>query len=44
VHELSHAITLLFKEYGFHDDELRSYLLQFLYMEFIGWVDGVFAS
>jgi len=41
VHELSHAITLLFKEYGFNDDELRSYLLQFLYIEFIGWVDGV---
>lgn len=31
VHEISHVITELFKWYGFSCDELRSYLMQYIY-------------
>lgn len=36
VHEYSHAITIIFDKLGFNDDELRSYLLQFICTESIG--------
>jgi hypothetical protein len=39
VHELSHAVTTYFLNYGFNDDELRSYLLQYLYLQFVKYID-----
>ena len=39
MHELSHAVTQLFEEYGFKCDELRSYTLQYLYHEFMPSLD-----
>lgn len=41
VHELSHAVTMYFNEYGFKCDELRSYTLQFLYQEIMPFLDGI---
>lgn len=41
VHELSHAVTMYFNEYGFNCDELRSYTLQFLYQEIMPFLDEI---
>lgn len=39
VHELSHAVTMLFNEYNFNCDELRSYTLQWLYQTIMPSLD-----
>lgn len=41
VHELSHAVTMLFNEYNFNCDELRSYTLQWLYQTIMPSLDEV---
>lgn len=41
IHELSHAVTMYFNEYGFNCDELRSYTLQFLYQEIMPFLDEI---
>lgn len=38
-HELSHAVTMIFKEHGFDCDELRSYLLQYLHKTIMKFYD-----
>jgi len=39
VHEISHAVTEWMLYYGFKCDEVRSYALQFLYQEFMLFLD-----
>lgn len=39
VHELSHTVNELMKEYGFMCDEFRSYTLQWLYQEIMPSLD-----
>ena len=39
VHELSHTVSELMKEYGFVCDEFRSYTLQWLYQEIMPYLD-----
>lgn len=41
VHELSHAVTMLFNEYNFNCDELRSYTLQYIYQEVAPFLDEI---
>ena len=39
VHELSHVVSELMKEYGFTCDEYRSYTLQWLHTEVMPFID-----
>jgi len=41
VHEISHAVTEWMDYYGFKCDETRSYTIQFLYMEFMQFLDEI---
>jgi len=41
VHELSHTVSELMKEYGFVCDEFRSYTLQWLYQEIMPFLDKI---
>ena len=41
VHELSHTVSELMKEYGFKCDEFRSYTLQWLYQEIMPFLDEI---
>jgi len=41
VHELSHAVSELMKEYGFVCEEFRSYTLQWLYQEIMPFLDKI---
>lgn len=41
VHELSHAVTMLFNNYNFDCDELRSYTLQYIYQEIMPPLDEI---
>lgn len=41
VHELSHAVTQYFNEYGFKCDEQRSYTLQYLYQNIMPFIDEI---
>ena len=41
VHELSHVVTELMKEFKFDCDEFRSYTIQWLYLEIIYFVDNL---
>ncbi len=40
VHEISHCVTMIFDEHGFKDDELRSYLMQYIYSECVRYFDS----
>ena len=44
VHELSHVVSLLMKEFDFDCDEFRSYTLQWLYLEVMVFLDGLIGS
>ena len=39
VHEINHAVTHIFNTYDFNCDELRSYLMQDIYFDFIDYID-----
>lgn len=39
VHELSHAVSAIMEEHGMVDDEVRSYMLQWMYMETVQELD-----
>ena len=41
MHEISHAVTMLFNEYGFSCDEMRSYTIQWLYQQIMPFVDDI---
>jgi hypothetical protein len=40
VHEISHAVTEWMDHFGFDCDEVRSYTLQMLYLEFMIFLDN----
>lgn len=40
VHELSHAVSEIMNYHGFTCDEFRSYTLQFLYINCIGFLNN----
>lgn len=41
VHELSHAVSLIMKIYGFKCDEFRSYVLQHVYSQVMIFIDNI---
>jgi hypothetical protein len=41
VHELSHSVSQWMEYFGFNCDELRSYTLQYLYLEVMPFVDEI---
>lgn len=41
VHELNHTVTSIMKQYDIEDDEFRSYLLQYLYLKSVKFLDKI---
>lgn len=44
IHELSHAVSQLMEYFGFVCDELRSYTLQYLYLEVMPFIDNIVST